>query len=319
MTEEADKGWVDINLDKPAAPIEAIVEPTPTAEPAQAEVAPAPEETPKDQPSKGIDRRIRKALEAKTQAERIAAEKEAMIQDLQKRLADRDADANRRENVAISTYRQGVEAKLTAAKKAFADAYKSGDDQALVAAQEALGNAQIELRDIDKWEAAQKATPSPASVPAPAPVPPPVPQIPEEAVQWCNANPWFGTAPGKDMMATKVATYISDSLVNEGYDPNDREFYEEVNRRLVAELPRMAKVLGQDNRQPEPKVVQPRSPVAAPSRRSSSGNKVRIDERQVAMASRLGLPLEEYAYQQHRLDNEKDSAGYTPITLMPRK
>lgn len=325
MVEESEKGWLEIDLNKtPEAPVEAVVEELPPVqpEPAKVEATPEPVEPPKEQPSKGIDRRIQKALARATAAERRAAELESRQVELEQRLQQRSQDAARREDAAVSTFRQGVEAKLAAAEKVFVDAYNSGDSAALLTAQKDISRAQADLRDLELWERQTRAAPQPQLQPQP-PAPPQQefqpPEIPEAALSWVNSNPWFGAGPGKDFLATRLAGIISDKLVAAGEDPADPEFYAEVTRQLVEQMPRMARLVGgQDSRQPEPQVSQPRSPVAAPSRRGATSNKVRLDERQAAMATRLGIPIEEYAYQQQRVDAVKDDAGYTPIVLKPR-
>lgn len=321
MVEENDKGWLEIDLNKaPEAPVEAVVEETPPTqpEPARVEATPEPVEPPKEQPSKGIDRRIQKALARATAAERRAAELESRQAELEQQLQQRSQDAARREDAAVSTFRQGVEAKLTAAEKAFVDAYNSGDSTALLSAQKEISRAQADLRDLELWERQAKAAPQPQP-PAPPQQEFRPPEIPEAALNWVNSNPWFGAGPGKDFLATRLAGIISDKMVAAGEDPSDPEFYVEVTRQLVEQMPRMARLVGgQEPRQPEPQVSQPRSPVAAPSRRGATTNKVRLDERQAAMATRLGIPIEEYAYQQQRVDAVKDDAGYTPIVLKQR-
>lgn len=328
MTNQEQQGWLEIDINKaPEGQVEPVVDEAPKPvdpEPVRAEVAPELPEPPKEQPSKGIDRRIQKALARATAAERRAAELEARQQELQQQLEAQTQNVARREDAAVSTFRQGVEAKLTAAKKAFTDAYNSGDSQALLQAQEQMSEAQADLRDLTLWEKQAKAAPAPQPQAQPQPQPQYQPQyqpnVPEAALAWAQENSWFGNGPDADIVATRAATGISDKLILEGQlSPDDPEFYTEVTRRLVRAMPYMANVVGgQEPRRPDPQVSQPRSPVASPSRRGAASTKVRIDERQAAMASRLGIPLEEYAYQQQRVDAVKDDAGYTPIVIKNR-
>jgi hypothetical protein len=313
MAEEKE-GWVEVTLGSEAAPkVETVVvpseEPAPTTSSTESEVP------------KGIDKRIRKALDKATKAEHLAAAREAEIADLRKQLEERNRDADRRENAAVSTFKTGIEAKMAAAEKQFADAYKSGDDQALVAAQREMNRAQTELYNLEQWERTQANKPAAAPAARQVPsAPATAPGLPQAAIDWCNEHPWFGTGPGKDEVATRLAAAISDEILRSGdFESDDPEFYKEVTKRLIEESPRAARLIqGSDARQSE-QPRQPRSPVAAPSRRTPGSGKVRISDRQEAMAGRLGLGTEDYAYQQQVIDTLKDDAGYTPIRVLPRK
>ena len=112
------------------------------------------------------------------------------------------------------------------------------------------------------------------------------------AEAWAADNPWFGN----DSAMTYTAFDIHKTLVEkEGFDPKSREYYEEVDKRIRVEFPhKFDKIEGQSTER-----AKPAQNVASAKRSSSTGRKkiVRLTPSQVAIAKRLGVPLEEYAKQ----------------------
>lgn len=112
----------------------------------------------------------------------------------------------------------------------------------------------------------------------------------QKAEQWADHNPWFG----QDRPMTYAAWGIHASLVEEeGFDPESDEYYTELDNRLRAEFP-------QKFRSAEPVTRQRQNvPAVAPASRSSGVNSarktVKLSPSQVAIAKKLGVPLEEYA------------------------
>jgi len=112
------------------------------------------------------------------------------------------------------------------------------------------------------------------------------PKMPDpKAQRWASRNEWFG----EDEAMTYAAFGIHKKLIeNEGFDPQSDEYYNELDKRMVEEFPH--KLNGGSRR--------PAQTVASVSRSSSgrsSGKKVRLTPSQVAIAKKLGVPLEEYA------------------------
>ena len=106
-----------------------------------------------------------------------------------------------------------------------------------------------------------------------------------KAEQWAQKNTWFGD----DEAMTYAAFGIHKKLVeDEGFDPQSNDYYNELDRRMQTEFPH--KLNGGSKR--------PAQTVASVSRNTSgrsSGKKVRLTPSQVAIAKKLGVPLEEYA------------------------
>jgi hypothetical protein len=113
------------------------------------------------------------------------------------------------------------------------------------------------------------------------------PKVSPKAEEWAGKNPWFG----QDRVMTYAAWGIHQTMVEqEGVDPESDEYYTELDRRLRNEFPQRFKT---DNRQ------QRSAPAVAPAARasgvSSARKTVRLSPSQVAIAKKLGVPLEEYA------------------------
>ena len=104
-----------------------------------------------------------------------------------------------------------------------------------------------------------------------------------KAEAWATKNDWFGTQNAM----TYTAYDIHRELVEEGVDPRTDEYYSEIDKRIRKEFPH--KFDGET-------VTKPKQKVASAVRTSPSGRRtVRLTPSQVAIAKKLGVPLEEYA------------------------
>ena len=110
-----------------------------------------------------------------------------------------------------------------------------------------------------------------------------------QADAWANKNTWFG----QDRAMTFTAFEIHKDLVDkEGFDPKSDEYYEEVDKRIRVDFPH--KFGTNENKQ----TTVPVQTVASAQRSVKPGRKtVRLTSSQVAIAKKLGVPLEEYAKQ----------------------
>jgi len=117
-----------------------------------------------------------------------------------------------------------------------------------------------------------------------------------KAQQWAQKNTWFG----QDEAMTYTAFSLHKRLVEEeGYDPQTDEYYSEIDRRIKLEFPHK---FGSVNTNTTSK---PTQVVASANRSSKPGRKsVRLTPSQVAIANKLGVPLEEYAKQLNLITKE---------------
>jgi hypothetical protein len=120
------------------------------------------------------------------------------------------------------------------------------------------------------------------------------PVVDERAEQWADENPWFG----EDVVMTNAVKGIHLQLVTrENFNPRSEEYYEELDRRMKDLFP--SRING--NKEPATQNIRANRPVqtVAPASRSSGVNNarrtVKLTPSQVAIAKKLGVPLEEYA------------------------
>ena len=102
-----------------------------------------------------------------------------------------------------------------------------------------------------------------------------------KAQDWAEDNKWFGA----DKAMTYTAMSFHDELVNEGFDASSEEYYTEIDRRIRKEFPHKF----EDQ-------ARPKQRVASATRTTAKGRRtVKLTPSQVAIAKKLGVPLEEYA------------------------
>ena len=286
---ENKEDWVEVDV----APTE-----TPKADVTPVENAPEEEKV-----GHRAEKRIKQLLARVKDAEERASRAEIAAEAKAKEAADALEKAKGTETSAHTVYRNSLQDKIKVAEKRFQDAYDAADRDAILAAQNDLIEARLEVKALDAWERSNKVDPAPAPQ-APQPQAPQA-QLAPATKEWMDSNPWFGRGPNADRLATAAAVAISDDLVNEGYDPAGAEFYEEVEKRLVAEMPRMASKFSKG--EPEP-----RKPVVAGQSRTPS-RRIRLDEGTVRASSRLGATLEDTARYMEKIQDAGD--GYVNIDV----
>ena len=110
------------------------------------------------------------------------------------------------------------------------------------------------------------------------------PEPDPKAQEWAEKNKWFGN----DKPMTYTAMSFHDEIVSEGFDVSSDEYYNEIDKRIRKEFPHKFSDGGE--------VSRPKQKVASAVRTSSTGRRtVRLTPSQVAIAKKLGVPLEEYA------------------------
>ena len=189
-----------------------------------------------------------------------------------------------------------IDSQLTSAKRAFKDAHEAGDVDRMVEAQEALANLTVEKGKLKKPIAANAGTEVAAQTgPAPGTAPPvqapgtPQPAAPPDprAEAWAARNVWFG----QDEVMTYASFGIHRRLIeDEGFDPQTEDYYGELDKRMAAEFPhKLGRQAGNGGSR---KVA---SAESSRSRNKGGRKSVRLTPSQVAIAKKLGVPLEEYA------------------------
>jgi len=235
---------------------------------------------------KRIDRLTKKMREAERQREealRYAQNVQAEAHQLKQRMDALD-------NSYVTEYSSRVETQMATAEQDLARAIEMGDTNGVVEAQRKITKLAIENDRAQQAKVQQERYAQQARAQQQARVNQPMPQQqprrPDpKAERWAQRNAWFG----EDEAMTYAAFGIHKKLIeDEGFDPQSDDYYTELDRRMVNEFPHKLSNGGSKR---------PAQTVASVSRSSgrSSGKRVRLTPSQVAIAKKLGVPLEEYA------------------------
>ena len=193
-----------------------------------------------------------------------------------------------------SRFEKNVKTGMESAQKELAAAIESGDATAQVEANKriaslAFENAKLEQRQVEPVEPEKPVQQLSDGGRLPQQTPQELPDPDPKAEEWASKNTWFG----KDRAMTFTAFEIHKDLVNEGFDPKSDDYYNEVDKRIRVDFSHKFDKGGVVEHTSKP--VQS---VASAQRSVKPGRKtVRLTSSQVAIAKKLGVPLEEYAKQ----------------------
>ena len=223
---------------------------------------------------------------AAEQAAREKAELEAMAARLVEENKKLKGTVGQNQQAMLEQAKKMAERELEEAKAKFKQAYDAGESDAVVAAQEELTTAKLKSERVNnlKLPALQESE-SEVQTQTTAPA------VDDRAVEWQKANTWFG--PDDEM--TSFALGLHQKLVKQGINPRSDEYYEKIDARMRQVFPDAFDDVEED----EPEETKPRrkTNVVAPATRSTAPKKIVLTQTQVALAKRLGVPLEEYAKQ----------------------
>jgi len=238
-----------------------------------------------DATQKRINRLTKKMREAERQREeaiKFAQQVQNESQSLKSRLTNLDTNY-------VNEYSTRVSTQLSQAEAEMSRAMEMGDTKSVVEAQRKLTALAIQADRADQARSQQQRSAQQAAAAqqyqARQPMPAQQPRRPDaKAEQWALRNSWFG----QDEAMTYAAFGVHKRLIeDEGFDPQSDEYYNELDRRISSKFGGHAKSANR-----------PAQTVAGASRAVSSGRsgrKVRLTPSQVAIAKKLGVPLEEYA------------------------
>ena len=179
-----------------------------------------------------------------------------------------------------------IEREIEDAKAKFKQAYDSGESDAVVSAQEELTSAKLRAERVNniKLPPLQEQNNN-VETQSSAPV-----VVDDRAMQWQKDNEWYG----QDDEMTSFALGLHQKLVKKGVNPRSDDYYEKINSRMRQVFPdQFADTEYEEEEKPRRKAQH----VVAPATRSTAPKRVVLTQTQVALAKRLGVPLEEYAKQ----------------------
>ena len=240
--------------------------------------------------SEGVQRRIAKLTRKMREAERQKEEAIAFAEASKKEKEYMEGKLSKLDKTYVSEFESRVKTNLAAAKLALKNAIDSQDVDAQVSAQEQIANLTVDAARLNAMKIAEVEKPKEVNVTPQRREP--TPQSDPKAEIWATKNPWFGN----DTAMTYTAFDLHKKLVEEeGFDPKSDEYYLEIDKRIRVEFPhKFDKVEDTSTER-----VKPTQNVASAKRSASTGRKktVRLTPSQVAIAKRLGVPLEDYAKQ----------------------
>ena len=249
--------------------------------------------------SESVQKRIAKLTRKMREAERQKEEAIAYAQSIAQRQKDLETRYKNLDTNYVSEFENRVQSNLEAVKIKLKNAIDNQDVDAQIAAQSDIARLTLEAARLNQVKSQQ---------PKEAPVEQPqyteqqqsfvnaqnikqaAQQMDPKAESWAEKNPWFGTNEAMTYTAFSIHKQLTEE---EGYDPSSDEYYAEVDRRIRLEFPN--KFATTENTTQE----KPSQTVASAKRPATTGRRktVKLTPSQVAIAKRLGVPLEEYAKQ----------------------
>jgi hypothetical protein len=194
------------------------------------------------------------------------------------------SNLNNSEKNVLATVQKAVEMEMNEAKRAYREAYDSGDTDKVMEAQERLTQATLKVEKVKNFRPQplqEQETPVQMQ-------PQPVQQVrPDPSAQaWQQENPWFG----EDEEMTSLALGLHERLKREGVAVSSQEYYRRIDATIRKRFPEKFEEEAEQESRPVRK-----SSVVAPATRSTSPKRVRLNPSEMNLAKKLNLTPEQYA------------------------
>ena len=286
---------VDVDIETKEEAVETAPETTEqeTKEVKEEETSKKEEDSKLEDYSKGVQSRIAKLTRKMREAERREAAAVEYANALEtKRKLDLER-FNKVDSEYNTKFAESIKSEMDAVQKQLATAIENQDAAAQVQANKRIAELAFEDAKLKQKASNVKQDEEPVKLSdggnLPRQTPTQMPEADPMAESWASKNSWFGT----DRAMTFTAFEIHKDLVEkEGFDPKSNEYYEEIDKRIRVDFPHK---FGNTEDKQSNRAVQS---VASANRSSKPGRKqVRLTSSQVAIAKKLGVPLEEYAKQ----------------------
>ena len=278
-----DDGTVDIELGEDTE-----------AQSVEIDVVETPESGEHEEYSQGVKKRIDRLTKKMREAERQREEALLYAKNVKTESDQVKAKLNTVDQGYLNEYGGRITAESTAAKEAFKRAIAVGDPEGTLAAQTKLNELHYAETKLNEAKRAQTLNVQRQEQERQQPQPQQPQQAPQEAPakadpraeKWAGTNEWFGN----DNTMTFAAYGIHKQLVDEAFDPTGDDYYDELDKRIREEFPHKFSDTGTKRRNAQTVVGVSRSNSSQKGRRQ-----VKLSPSQVAIATKLGVPLEEYA------------------------
>jgi hypothetical protein len=284
----------DVDIEETKEEIEVVEEPKveePKVEEPKVETKPEEPKEELEDYSEGVKKRISKLTKKWREAERQREAALEFAKGGQVELEQLKQKVSKLEPGYVNAMEGKLKNGLESAKSQLLRARENGDINAEVEAQKEIARIGVEeskvttLKNRYQQQAAQ-APVAPRTLDQAVQTPPSDPK----AEAWADNNEWFG----KDNAMTYTAFDLHEKLTKqEGFDPHSDDYYKEIDRRMRLDFPHKF-----DKKELSNQTTKPTQTVASATRNVKPGRQtVRLTSSQVAIAKKLGVPLEEYAKQ----------------------
>ena len=241
--------------------------------------------------SESVKKRIAKLTHKIREAERQKEEAINFAHSVKKEKEQIESRLSRTDQRYVSEFESRVKSSLDNVKIALKSAINAGDVDAQISAQQQIAELTLEAARLGSIKSNQQDVVKEKEVTITPQQTNQTPQTDPKAEDWASRNNWFGN----DSAMTYTAFDLHKKIVEEeGFDPRSDEYYAEIDKRIRLEFPHKFAIKEDTSTESTNKPVQN---VASAKRPSQTGRKktVRLTPSQVAIAKRLGVPLEEYA------------------------
>ena len=254
----------------------------------------------------GAAKRIRQLVKQRKEKENQVEALLKQNEELTTRLQSKSNEVNNISRHTLDLSEKQLTDKIALAREVYLEAFDEGEKEKLLNAQEMLNEAQNDLKQVTSAKANyERQAQQPVAQPVQQQQQVAQPAADPRAEEWASSNDWFG----KDNVMTAAALAIDAELKNEGYDPNDSEFYQEIDNRIKNTFPQK---FGEVEERVQESTSTPAQVVSGSSRSSpSSKNKVKLTQEDMRLAEKWNIPIETYAAQ--KLKVSKADGEYTDV------
>ena len=254
----------------------------------------------------GAAKRIRQLVKQRKEKENQVEALLRQNQELNTRLENKNNEVTNISRHTLDLSEKQLTDKIALAREVYLEAFDEGEKEKLLNAQEMLNEAQNDLKQVTSAKANyERQVQQPVAQPVQQQQQVAQPATDPKAEEWATSNDWFG----KDNIMTAAALAIDAELKNEGYDPNDSEFYQEIDNRIKNTFPQK---FGEVEERVQESTSTPAQVVSGSSRSSpSSKGKVKLTQEDMRLAEKWNIPIETYAAQ--KLKVTQADGEYTDI------
>jgi hypothetical protein len=210
------------------------------------------------------------------------------------------AEAEKGRETYIDTARQSLEYEMEMAKRAYKEAYESGDTDSIVEAQSKLSDVNWKRQQLSSYQKPRQTEENSVNTQSTEPQ---RPQLDAKTMAWQERNTWYGSDPEM----TSSALGLHQKLIQtkgEAYVGTD-EYWADVDKTMRRRFPEyFGEEESTDGGGKPVRAENKPATVVAPASRSTSSKRVVLKQSQVALAKKLGLTPEQYAKEMKRLENQ---------------